>query len=95
MLTETGPLFLGEPSINIPEPPPDWAPWSIDSDRRWILYRNEKAIFLPKRFRPVASSVFSQGSRVVIGYSSGLVMLLRFKEDAESKRQLDDAFVRC
>jgi hypothetical protein len=95
VLIDTGPLFLGEPSTNIPEPPPDWAPRSIDSDRRWILYRNEKAIFLPKRFRPVASAVFIQGSRVVVGCPSGLVMLSRFNEDVESKRQLDDAFVRC
>lgn len=95
VLTETGPLFLGEPTINIPEPPPDWAPWSIDSDRRWIRYRNEKAIYLPKRFRPGAGAVFVQGSRVVIGCPLGLVMLLRFKEDAESRRQLDDAFARC
>lgn len=95
VLTETGPLFLGEPTVNIPEPPPDWAPWSIDSDRSWIRYRNEKAIYLPKRFRPAAGAVFIQGSMVAIGCPSGLVMLLRFKEDAESKRQLDDAFVRC
>lgn len=95
VLTETGRLFLGEPTINIPEPPPDWAPWSIDSDRSWIRYRNEKAIYLPKRFRPAAGAVFIQGSMVAIGCPSGLVMLLRFKEDAESKRQLDDTFVRC
>lgn len=95
VLTERGPLFLGEPSFNIPEPPPDWAPWSVDPERKWIMYRNEKAIYLPKRFRPAASAVFIQGSRVVIGCPSGLVMLLRFKEDAESKSQLDDVFVRC
>lgn len=50
---------------------------------------------MPKRFLPGAGAVFVQGSRVVIGCPSGLVMLLRFKKDAESRRQVDDALMRC
>ncbi|KAJ0119895.1 NACHT and WD domain protein [Diaporthe amygdali] len=85
ILTEMGAEYVGESES--PKPWPDWAPWSIDSNRDWIKYKGKEAIFLPKRYRPSSRAVFIQGSRVVIGCQSGLVMFLRFTEEVESLDQ--------
>ncbi|KAL8370980.1 hypothetical protein RB595_001030 [Gaeumannomyces hyphopodioides] len=87
ILTDWGPAPVGEPEslATMPgaEPPPDWAPWSLDGDLSWITYKGEKAIFLPRRYRPISGAASVQGSRVAIGCRSGAVMLLRFSEDLD------------
>lgn len=87
IMTETGPVPIGDAESSTTLSPeerwPALASWSIDSQTDWIKYQGKGVIFLPLLYRPYSDAIFIQGSRVVIGCRSGLVLLLRFSENEE------------
>ncbi|KAJ8124065.1 hypothetical protein ONZ43_g128 [Nemania bipapillata] len=61
--------------------PPDWCPYGISNDRRWITWNNRNLIYLPAHYRPsnhewVACRVHDR--MVVIGSDSGKVLFFKF-----------------
>lgn len=69
--------FSSGPS-QVPSWSPYWLSYNKDGDEAWIMWRGEKVIFLPKRFRPSASGVF--GHRVVVCTDFGQVHVYGFSE---------------
>ncbi|UKZ72431.1 hypothetical protein TrVFT333_000060 [Trichoderma virens FT-333] len=53
--------------------------YGISSDQTWITKDNKPLIWLPVEYRPTASAVF--GARVIIGCSSGRVLVMGFPID--------------
>ncbi|KAL7961288.1 hypothetical protein V8C34DRAFT_274315 [Trichoderma compactum] len=61
-----------------------WSPHGITRDLQYISWKNDKIIYLPKRYCPTnyQLSVCTWGHKVVIGCSSGELLLFSFKEAA-------------
>ncbi|KAI0423859.1 WD40-repeat-containing domain protein [Xylaria sp. FL1042] len=65
---------------------PEWSPFSIDDEREWITWQGQRLIYLPDQFRPSDHGPYTcmvNGSRVVIGCSSGQVLLFRFSDNVK------------
>lgn len=63
--------------------PPQWCPYGISNNRKWVTWNNKELIFLPAQCRPggadrVACRV--QDRKVVIGSESGQVIFFKFSE---------------
>ncbi|KAK3307830.1 uncharacterized protein B0T15DRAFT_86264 [Chaetomium strumarium] len=59
--------------------------YGLDTEKRWITWRDRKIVFLPAQYTPsdygTSSSIAVRGGRVVVGCESGELLIFKFPED--------------
>ncbi|KAI0440986.1 hypothetical protein F4803DRAFT_577053 [Xylaria telfairii] len=73
--------------------PPDWCPYGMSNDRKWITWNNKKLIYLPAHYRSseeewVACRV--KDHMVVIGTGSGQVLFFKFSSSRTPEYEGDN-----
>lgn len=76
--TKVSALELQSPSANQLPQPPEYQGYGISSDRLWITRRSQNWLWLPPTYRPTCSTVGQSGIVVVLGCSSGRVLIFEF-----------------
>ncbi|KAI0592755.1 WD40-repeat-containing domain protein [Biscogniauxia sp. FL1348] len=90
LLTEFGAWQCNDISTVAPDdplslqPPPEWSPFQISMDDKWITWKKQELIYLPTEFRPSNNNYWVQDDRVILGCRSGQVLLFRFVKGAKS-----------
>ncbi|KAI1486282.1 WD40-repeat-containing domain protein [Biscogniauxia mediterranea] len=63
---------------------PEYSPFGIGKEGRWITWKNKNLVYVPSQYRPADRGSYSclvQGHNVVLGCDSGQVLLFKFSGD--------------